>query len=289
MTKLTSKMGTMTAVEQQEPPRRTRMPAAERRESILAAAAGVFAEAGYHAARVADIAARVGVSEPVVFQNFGSKPALFAAVLDRTAEQARVSVDDAAASYGSAAGLLTHVIAHAAGEWRPGGQAGTAGGHHQEAAAAGHGPETAPGALFAAAVALAADPAAPQERGPVLRTLAGHVADIVRRGQQDGSVRGDIDPESAAWLLVSLLAASPLTGAAMPAERKPAIAELTGRLLSPPPVDRVSEPAASRRGERHQGSHGRLIGAKRSRISVEGHRSFPGGRRAVVRRGAGRD
>ena len=48
----------MTAVEQQDPPRRTRMPAAERRESILAAATAVFAESGYQAAKVADIAAR---------------------------------------------------------------------------------------------------------------------------------------------------------------------------------------------------------------------------------------
>ena len=215
----------MTAVEQHEPPRRTRMPAAERRESILAAAAGVFAEAGYHGARVSDIAARVGVSEPVVFQNFGSKAALFTAVLDRAAGQARASVDHAADRFGSAGGLLAHVAGHAAGEPPPGIPAGTS---------AGHVPGAGPGALFAAAVALAADPAAPpQVRGPVLRTLAGHVTDIVRRGQQDGSVRPDIDPESAAWLLVSLLAAGPLTDAAMPAGLRPAVAELTGRLLSP--------------------------------------------------------
>ena len=200
------------------------MPAAERRESILAAAADVFAQAGYHAARVADIAARIGVSEPVVFQNFGSKPALFAAVLDRTAGQARAAVDDAAASFGSAGGLLAHVVGQAAGQHRPGRQAGTASAHD---------PGAAPGALFSAAVALSADPAASQARGPVLRTLAGHVADIVRRGQQDGSVRADIDPDPAGWLLVSLLAARPLTGTAMPAGLEPALADLVGRLLSP--------------------------------------------------------
>jgi AcrR family transcriptional regulator len=217
----------MTAVEQQDPPRRTRMPAAQRRESILDAAAGVFATAGYHAAKVSDIAARVGVSEPVVFQNFGSKSALFTAVLERAAAQARLSMDTAAARFGSVGGLLAQVIGHSAGGHRPDGHAGLATGHHDHGAT--------PGALFAAAVALAADPAVPELRDTILRTLAGHLADIVRRGQRDGSVRADLDPEPAAWLLVSLLAAGPLLAAAMPVGLEPAIADLVGRLLNPPP------------------------------------------------------
>lgn len=57
------------------------MPAAERRETILRAAAEVFAQAGYRAGKVSDVAARVGVTEPVIFQNFGSKAALFALAL----------------------------------------------------------------------------------------------------------------------------------------------------------------------------------------------------------------
>ena len=42
--------------------RRTRLPAAERRETILRAAAQVFAQAGYRAAKISDVAARVGVT-----------------------------------------------------------------------------------------------------------------------------------------------------------------------------------------------------------------------------------
>jgi AcrR family transcriptional regulator len=201
------------------------MPAAQRRESILDAAAGVFAEAGYHAAKVSDIADRVGVSEPVVFQNFGSKSALFTAVLERAAAQAHASVEDAATRLGSVGALLAQVIGHAAGGHRPSGQLGPEAGHQA--------PEGAPGPLFAAAVALAADPAVPEMRDTILRVLAGHLADIVRRGQQDGSVRADLDPDAAAWLLVSLLAAGPLRTAAMPARLEPAIAELVGRLLKP--------------------------------------------------------
>ncbi len=210
----------MTAVEQREPARRRRMPAARRRESILAAAAAVFAADGYRAARVSDIAARVGVSEPVVFQHFGSKSALFTAVLERAAGQARATVEGGA-GHGTAGELLAHVIGHAAGGHRHPG--------HDPAGDAG----TAPGGLFAAAVALAADPAVPEARDPVLRTLAGHLAGIIGRGQRDGSVRADIGPEPAAWLLLSLLAAGPLRAAAMPPAVEPALSELVGRLLSP--------------------------------------------------------
>jgi AcrR family transcriptional regulator len=222
----------MSAVEHRDPIRRKRLPAAERRESILAAAAVVFAEAGYHGAKVSDIAARVGVSEPVVFQNFGSKPALFTAVLDRAAGQARASLEHAAARFGSAGGLLAHVMGHAAGGHPAAGRpaAGTAAGQHDPGAAA--------GALFVAAAVMAADPAAAGLREPVLRALAGHLADIVRRGQQDGSVRTDVDPEPAAWLLVSVLAAGPLRAQAMPAGHESAVAELTARLLSPEPGGR---------------------------------------------------
>src|SRR5215472_7816515 len=89
--------------------RRTRLPAAERR-----AATEVFAQAGYRAGKVSDVAARVGVTEPVIFQNFGAKAALFAAVLERAAAEVRASLDDLAVDFGSASGLLDHVLAPAA-------------------------------------------------------------------------------------------------------------------------------------------------------------------------------
>ena len=92
-------------------PRRTRLPAAERRETILRAAAEVFAAAGYRAAKVSDVAQRVGVTEPVIFRNFGSKAGLFAAVVERAAAEARASLDELAAGFGSASGLLAHVLA----------------------------------------------------------------------------------------------------------------------------------------------------------------------------------
>src|ERR1700721_3396479 len=92
------------------PPPRRRLPAAERREAILRAAADVFAQAGYRAARMSEVAARTGVTEPVVFQNFGSKAALFAAVIERAAAQVQVTLDELAATGQPASALLAHVL-----------------------------------------------------------------------------------------------------------------------------------------------------------------------------------
>jgi AcrR family transcriptional regulator len=226
-------------------PRRTRLSAAERRETILRAAAGVFAEAGYRAAKVSDVAERVGVTEPVIFQNFGSKAALFAAVVERAAAEIRASLDDLAAGFGSASGLLAHVLtgsahggpAHSA--TGPGaGQAGTghAGAGHAGGEPAGGEPVAgAYGVLFADAAALTADPALGEPARGAVRAVAAHLADLIRRAQADGDIRPDTDPEAAAWLLLSVLSARRLRAAAMPAGLEPAVTALALQALVPPP------------------------------------------------------
>src|SRR5215467_11343064 len=105
----------MHGVDNTAPARRTRLTAEQRRESILKAATEVFAATGYRAGKVSDVAARVGVSEPVVFQNFGSKAALYAAVLDRVAGQVRAELQDLAGQHGSASDLLAHVLSPTTG------------------------------------------------------------------------------------------------------------------------------------------------------------------------------
>jgi len=175
--------------------RRTRLTAQQRRETILAAATEVFAASGYRAGKVSDVAARIGVTEPVIFQNFGSKAALFAAVLDRLAGDVRASLDALTGHHESAASLLAHILGPA------------------DAA-----PSHEPGAhrtLFGDAAALIADPEAGEAAARVARVVAGHLADLVRRGQQDGSVRADVNPAAAAWLILSVLSARPLRAGAM--------------------------------------------------------------------------
>src|SRR6476469_8986433 len=58
-----------------------------RREDILDAAVGVFAEHGLHGASTDEIAKRAGISQPYVFRLFGTKKELYMAVVARCFRQ----------------------------------------------------------------------------------------------------------------------------------------------------------------------------------------------------------
>jgi AcrR family transcriptional regulator len=163
------------------------MSAAERRESILAAATEVFAERGYRHGKVSAIASRIGVSEPVVFQNFGTKAALFGAVLDRVATTACDALSSSVARGGSVAELLETILSpvhldeiHAPGEF---------------------------GALFAEASALTADPDVGEAARSTIQRLATTLTELLARGQQTGDIRHEIDPVAGAWWLLSIVSA----------------------------------------------------------------------------------
>ncbi|MGW3470499.1 TetR/AcrR family transcriptional regulator [Saccharopolyspora sp. NPDC000995] len=63
---------------------RKRMPRAERERQILAVAEQVFAADGYPGTSMDDIAARVGLSKPMLYEYFGSKEGLLLACLQRS-------------------------------------------------------------------------------------------------------------------------------------------------------------------------------------------------------------
>ena len=207
--------------------RRTRLTAEQRRETILAAATEVFAASGYRAGKVSDVAARIGVTEPVIFQNFGSKAALFTAVLDRVADDVRASLDAVTGHHESVASLLAHILGP---------------GLDPRDVAAPRGPG-AHRTLFADAASLIADPEAGEAAA---RVVAGHLADLVRRGQRDGSVRADVNPSAAAWLVLSVLSTRPLRkGATDDASLEPDVDGLAlSAILAPgrakPPSDSLS-------------------------------------------------
>jgi AcrR family transcriptional regulator len=204
-----------------EAPRRRRLPAAERRETILRVAAEVFAQAGYRAAKVSEVADRVGVTEPVIFQNFGSKAALFAAVVERAAAEVQASLDDLAEGFGSGAGLLAHVLTGVP----PGGPGQASAGRGARHAGAEH-PAAGYGVLFADAATLAAEPELTGPARDAIRAVAAHLAGLIQRAQADGGIRPDADPSAAAWLLLSVLSARRLRAAAMPAGLEPAVTAL---------------------------------------------------------------
>src|SRR5215472_14480939 len=60
-----------------------RLPRAERREQILAAATEAFAAAGFAATSLDDVAAAAGISRAILYRHFDSKPDLYRAILDR--------------------------------------------------------------------------------------------------------------------------------------------------------------------------------------------------------------
>ncbi|SDJ32884.1 transcriptional regulator, TetR family [Frankineae bacterium MT45] len=72
--------------ESEPTPRSGRLPRAERRKQLLAAAQSVFIANGYHAAAMDDIASEAGVSKPVLYQHFPGKLELYLALIDEQAE-----------------------------------------------------------------------------------------------------------------------------------------------------------------------------------------------------------
>ncbi len=59
------------------------MTGAQRREQLLDVGRALFADKGYDATSVEEIAAQAGVSKPVVYEHFGGKEGLYAVVVDR--------------------------------------------------------------------------------------------------------------------------------------------------------------------------------------------------------------
>jgi AcrR family transcriptional regulator len=66
---------------------RKRMTGQERRQQLLDIGRRLFAERGFEGTSIEEIAARAGVSKPVVYEHFGGKEGLYAVVVDREVER----------------------------------------------------------------------------------------------------------------------------------------------------------------------------------------------------------
>jgi AcrR family transcriptional regulator len=176
--------------------KRVRMTPVQRRESILTAATEVFAETGYQRTKVSAIAARVGVSEPVVFQNFGSKAALYEAVLERAVTHVCAMLTQAAEAGQSVTDLLAAFL-------EPDHMAR----FHSRGSL---------GFLFADAFTLSSEPELQEPVHAAHQRFADTFAELVQQGQRAGTLRRDLDPHAAAWWLMSLLHARTFRAAFMP-------------------------------------------------------------------------
>jgi len=75
-----------------------RLPREERERQILDVAHSLFAEHGYGSVTMGDVAARVGVTKPLLYNYWGNKEKLYLACLERDAERLLATVRDAVAA-----------------------------------------------------------------------------------------------------------------------------------------------------------------------------------------------
>lgn len=88
--------------------RRKRLPRAEREQQILAVAEQVFATNSYQATSMDDIAHRVGLSKPMLYEYFGSKEGLLLACVERARRELLEATTEAAAGAAGDAAQLLH-------------------------------------------------------------------------------------------------------------------------------------------------------------------------------------
>ncbi len=78
----------------------TRLSASARRRQLLDAALDAFADRGFHATSMNEVAELAGVTKPVLYQHFGSKRALYQELLDDVAATLEARIQEATATGG---------------------------------------------------------------------------------------------------------------------------------------------------------------------------------------------
>jgi AcrR family transcriptional regulator len=102
---------------QGEPGSKRRLPRAQRREQILAAATVAFARAGFANTSLDDIAVEAGITRVILYRHFESKTDLYRAVLDRVCRLLAAHVGERVGEFTEASidGLLAAAAAEPAG------------------------------------------------------------------------------------------------------------------------------------------------------------------------------
>jgi AcrR family transcriptional regulator len=163
----------------------TRLPAEERRASVLHTACGLFAGRSFRGTTTADIAREAGVTEPVLYRHFASKRDLYLACLDAVWVRVQALWEKALEREPEPSNWLRAI-----------GKA-----YLEERGAA----RIVMVDLWIQALTEAADD--PEIRRALrgqLRDVHKFVTDVIRRAQAAGGIVADRDADAEAWIFISL-------------------------------------------------------------------------------------
>ncbi len=162
-----------------------RLPAAERRAAVVETASRIFAKGSYHGCTTAQIARELGVTEPVLYRHFASKRELYLACLDEVWEQVRELWEKAVASEPDPSNWIKAI-----------------GKAYLEARASAR--IVLVDLWIQALTEAAGDPEIRRALRDQVREVHEFVADIIRRGQAEGGIVPERDPDAEAWIFISL-------------------------------------------------------------------------------------
>jgi AcrR family transcriptional regulator len=149
----------------------------EKRRQILDAAVRTFAEKGYHATRVGDIAEEAGVAYGLVYHYFQSKEDVLETIFRETWAELLDAIRDVEEANVPAAEQLRQVSAILLRSWR-----------------------RQPDLVRVLVREVARSPEV-QRRVDELSEIFRAIERIVARGQEAGDFRSDVDPRLASWIV----------------------------------------------------------------------------------------
>ena len=162
---------------------RQRLAGPERREAILGTACRAFALGSYRGTTTAEIAREAGISEPILYRHFESKRELYIACLERQWTELRDRWEDAIESQPDSGLWLSAMgAAYVAVKEK----------------------KKLLGNLWLHALSEVGDD--DELRRLVrahVREVHTFVTDVIRRAQQAGGMRSDLEPRAEAWLFIA--------------------------------------------------------------------------------------
>jgi AcrR family transcriptional regulator len=160
-----------------------RLSAPERRQELVETALRVFTEGSYRGTTTAEIARAAGVSEPILYRHFASKRALYLAALDHVWGQARAAWEACLSDTSDVAAALEKMGR----------------GHYSVRDC-----KLQLAELWVQALSEASeDPELRRHLRRHMREVHDFMADVIRRGQEQGVLHRDRDPDAEAWIFLA--------------------------------------------------------------------------------------